>query len=158
MFYKSSLTSKRIFSKLCKKNVKFFLTHVFLRVFMRKCSPPKWVFPSINQCRNKVLIVLHLGCKIPIRLKPNRCESILAIASTPAQQGPRAVPRMYVSKYHMCSCKVSTMCGQQKRQPVGTDRQAKRHQLVKESQSFGRTKSTYPLSLSFKTDGVKLFF
>ena len=70
IFYKSSTTSKRFYLNCVKKNQIFF-THVFLRVFMTKCSPPKLVFPSINQLRNCVLIVLHLGCKISIRLMAN---------------------------------------------------------------------------------------
>ena len=63
---------------------------------MRKCSPPKLVFPSINQCRHSVLIVLHLGCKIPIRLMTNSCVSMLATPSMPGQKGPGAVPQELV--------------------------------------------------------------
>ena len=57
-----------------KKNVQKMFTHVF-RVFMRKCSPPKLVFPAKNQPWHAVL---HPGCEIPIRLMLNSCVSMLA--------------------------------------------------------------------------------
>ena len=52
-FYKSLLTSKLIFSKLCKQKFQKKITHVFLRVFMRKRTSQMWVFLAFRPCRKQ---------------------------------------------------------------------------------------------------------
>ena len=51
-FLKSLLTSKLIFSKLCKAKVKK-MTHIILWVFMRKRTSQIWVFLAFRPCRKR---------------------------------------------------------------------------------------------------------